>query len=88
MHCLTGTRSGSGETEAQDHHDLLSPLPGSRQSRDTSLVFFGGGRGGVSTMGELLGAGISATTTCGLILHPRGRCQAGQAGGPSFPGQR
>ncbi|XP_064283569.1 flavin-containing monooxygenase 5-like isoform X1 [Passer domesticus] len=27
MHYLIGSRSGSGETEAQDHHDSLSPLP-------------------------------------------------------------
>ncbi|XP_077038039.1 flavin-containing monooxygenase 5-like isoform X2 [Agelaius phoeniceus] len=43
MHCLIGARSGSGESEAQDHHDPLSPLPGSHQSRDTSLVFGVGG---------------------------------------------
>ncbi|XP_066411511.1 flavin-containing monooxygenase 5-like isoform X1 [Molothrus aeneus] len=43
MHCLIGARSGSGESEAQDHHDPLSPLPGSHQSRDTALVFGVGG---------------------------------------------
>lgn len=29
---------------------------------------------------RVLGAEMSATMSCGLILHPQGRCQAGQAG--------